>query len=122
MLHKLKKIFYRVSGNNFEELLKLKVGNTASLMPYYKLIVSEGVKIMNEPLVVIGNDKFYAEKVYLKNAIGKVFWINIAERTFKGVTFSAVEVDTFKITTNVDKTNFNLMKIFGGVLKIMYYL
>ena len=129
----VKKIFYRASGNNFEELLRLKSGNTASLIPYYKLIVSEDVQIISEPLIVIGKDKFYAEKVYLKNAMGKTFWINIVDGTFKGFTFSTVEKDTFKITNNVDKTSLNIDEDFwwsvennvfsiGGVNDIQKYV
>ena len=93
---KLQKIYYK-AGSDFKD--KLREGNTAELISYYKLIPQGGITIKSFPSLSSGSENYYAEKVILEDSLGEVT-VKISEGMIDRFIFILDRSDTLIIKDN----------------------
>lgn len=97
----LNSIYYRADVD-FPTDVKETLKKVAKLVPCYKLIVGDDIKILSEPAFVDGDSKFYSSKVKLEDIFGMITDVEISERIFGNFNLTPDGNDTFIINVTFD--------------------
>ena len=124
----LNSIYYKADVD-FPSNVKETLQKVAKLVPCYKLIVSDDVKILSKPIFVDGDNKFYSGKVKIEDIFGTSAEVEISAGTFGNFTLTKSGNDTFNVTVNVTVSDFGILRwkvdsdtlIVGNVHEIEYY-
>lgn len=92
----LNSIYYRANVD-FPTDVKETLKKVAKLVPCYKLVVGDGIKILSEPVFVDGDSKFYSSKVKLEDIFGTITDVEISDGIFGNFTLTPDGNDTFII-------------------------
>lgn len=92
----LNSIYYKANVD-FPANVKEILNKAATLVPCYKLIVSDDIKILSEPAFVDGDSKFYSSKVKLEDIFGVITDVEISEGIFGNFILTPDGNDTFII-------------------------
>lgn len=121
----LNSIHYKANVG-FPANVKEILNKAATLVPCYKLIVGDDIKILSKPAFVDDDSKFYSSKVKLEDIFGMITDVEISEGIFGNFTLTSDGNDTFiiDVTFSLGILSWKVKGdtlVVGNVREIEYY-